>query len=122
MKYTIYVYGLYRGGVGIGAYSIADGSRLINTDASSYHCANAIQCALRALQDALQDTMAEGIKTVTVACSPEVLGALNEIKLLRRFKFDRLPLNDDENPARPIAVATYFLRRRQMEKVHAVWA
>jgi hypothetical protein len=63
--------------------------------------------------------MAEGIKTITIAGGPETLGALDEIKLLRRFKFERLPLNDDENPARPLAEATYFLRHKQTVKVRA---
>jgi len=112
MKRIIYIFGLYRGGVGIGAYSIADGSRLINTNASSYHCANATKCALLALQDALQEVMAEDIKAITVAGGPETLGALDEIKLLKRFKFERLPLSDEENPAKPLAEATYFMRRK----------
>jgi len=120
MTYIIYFFGLYRGGVGIGAYSIADESRLISANASSYHCTNATQCAISALQDALQDAMAEGIKTLTIASNIEALGALNEIKLLRRFKCERLPLIDGENPARPIAEAAYFLRRRQTEEVRAV--
>jgi len=119
MKHVIYIFGLYWGGVGIGAYKIADETAFISANASSYRCINATQCAINALQDALQVALAEDIKTVTVAGSPEVLGALDEIKLLRRFKFDRLPLNDDENPARPIAVATYFLRRKQTGKAHA---
>jgi hypothetical protein len=120
MKHVIYFFGLYRGGVGIGAYSIADGSRLISANASSYHCADATQCAISALQDALQDAMAEGIKTLTIASSIEALGALDDIKLLRHFRFERLPITDEENPARPLAEATYFLRRRQTEEARAV--
>jgi len=112
MKHIIYIFGLYRGGVGIGAYRIISENGLISTNASSYHCTNATQCALLALQDALQEVMAEDIKAVTVAGGPEALVALDEIKLLRRFKFERLPLSDDENPARPLAEATYFLRRK----------
>jgi len=112
MKHVIYIFGLYRGGVGIGAYRIISENRLVSTNASSYHCANATQCALRALQDALQEVMAEDIKAVTVAGGPETLGALDEIKLLKRFKFERLPLSDEENPAKPLAEATYFMRRK----------